>query len=750
MMIRYCLAILLYSILPFCSLAQNENNVWTFGNELGLDFNSPSPTIFRSRILAKEGCASICDPSGNLLFYSNGQKVWDSTHTVMPNGLGIMGHAGLSCTQGVSIAPVFGHPNKYFLFTIDEFNMEKSGYLRYSVIDMSLNGGKGDIMPGIKNNNLDTGMGEKMIIAPACNGLWLITHHIDSPIFYAYKIDNPIFVNRPVISNTGGAVGKGLYYVGEMKLSPDQKTIANGNWISEVFGYSAKSPVEIFDFDRISGKISNGKAIDSSNYAYSIEYSPDNSKFYMADFDSSLYQYDLSLLPNLAAVRASKTKLLGDNFTSLRRAPDNKIYVNRHNYFTEISRINAPNALGLACNLEIDVPALSNASSAVYLMFGNSTLRPTAGSDTSMYTKKDTIICNGDIFNYQADMRRSDFKWHDGSTLTSRNFTIAGTYWISSRLGCTQYVDTFVIGIKEKKITYTSTNVDLCFKKEYLAAPKLPATELLWSDGSSGATYTFTQSGSAWVMSSNKDCNIAVDSFKVKLTDFVIAIPDTFICTQDTLHFQIKLDSVATYLWHDNSTKPNIIIDKPGNYWAFVTVGNCNKKEEFTVFQKSFAVNFRPDTFICEGEVVKLEVTEPNVQYLWQDGSTSSFIEVKQKGTYTVRITQGNCTTVNNAFVDVIQCENCMHIPNAFTPNNDLINDKFKVITGCIIDNFSMTIFNRWGEQVFASENYNTAWDGSFGGIPLNAGVYFYMVKVKFRKPGSKEELHKGEITLIR
>jgi hypothetical protein len=76
MMIRYCLAILLYSILPFCSLAQNENNVWTFGNELGLDFNSPSPTIFRSSILAKEGCASICDPSGQLLFYANGQKVW--------------------------------------------------------------------------------------------------------------------------------------------------------------------------------------------------------------------------------------------------------------------------------------------------------------------------------------------------------------------------------------------------------------------------------------------------------------------------------------------------------------------------------------------------------------------------------------------------------------------------------------------------------------------------------------------------
>lgn len=750
MFIRYCLAIILCSILPFCSLAQNENNVWTFGNEMGLDFNGASPTIFRSRILAKEGCASICDASGKLLFYSNGQKVWDATHTVMPNGLGIMGHAGLSCTQGVAIAPVFGHPNKYFLFTIDEFNMEKSGYLRYSVIDMSLNSGKGDVLPGIKNNNLDTGMSEKMIIAPACNGLWLITHHIDSPIFYAYKIDNPLYVGKPVISNTGGPVGTGLYFIGEMKLSPDQKTIANGNWISEVFGYSKKSPVEIFDFDRITGKITNGKAIDSSNYAYSIEYSPDNSKFYMADYDSSLYQYDLSLLPNLAAVQASKTKLLGDNFTSLRRAPDDKIYVNRHNYFTEMSRINNPNMPGLACNLEVDVPALSSASSAVYLMYGNNTLRPTPGSDTMIYTKKDTIICNGDNFNYQADIRRSDFKWHDGSTLKNRTFNSAGKYWISSRLGCTQYVDTFVIGLKEKKFSYSSTNLVLCFKKEYLAVPKTAATEFLWSDGSSAPTYLFSKSGNAWVMSSNKDCNIAIDSFKVKLTDFNVAIPDTFICANDTLNFNAQVDSAASYLWSDNSTKPTIKIHTPGKYWVNVIVGNCSKKEEFTVFQKSFAVNFRPDTFICEGEVVKLEVTEPNVQYLWQDGSTSSSIEVNQKGTYTVQITQGNCTTVNNAFVDVVQCENCMHIPNAFTPNDDLINDKFKVLTGCIIENFSMIIYNRWGEQVFASENYNTAWDGNFGGVPLNAGVYFYMVKVKFRKPGSKEELYKGDITLLR
>ena len=80
------------------------------------------------------GCASICDASGKLLFYSNGQKVWDSTNTIMPNGSGIMGHAGLSCTQGVAIAPVFGHPNKDFLFTIDAVSYTHLGVFASAAI----------------------------------------------------------------------------------------------------------------------------------------------------------------------------------------------------------------------------------------------------------------------------------------------------------------------------------------------------------------------------------------------------------------------------------------------------------------------------------------------------------------------------------------------------------------------------------------------------------------------------------------
>lgn len=748
MKIRYLLLFPLLLVFNFWASAQKENNVWAFSNWYGLDFNISPPPLIKTRISSFEASASICDASGNLLFYTNGLTVWDNTHTVMPNGLGLIG--GMSATQGAAIAPVFGHPNKYYIFSIENFNTGKSGYVRYSMVDMSLNGGKGDVLPGIKNNLLDTGMSEKMIIAPGCNGLWVILHDIDSPVFYSYKIDNPLYIGAPVVSRTTGVAYSGNYYVGEMKLSPNQKTIAVGNYVVDDFDYKGISPVQIFDFNQKTGIISGGLTIDSSNRAYSVEFSPDNKKFYIATWDSSIYQYDISLLPNTAAVYATKYKLNGDNFTSMRRAPDDKIYVVRHNYFTQLSCINNPNVSGVGCNVEVDVPALRNSSSGIYITLGNSTLRPMPGTDTILYSRKDTVICNGDNFYYNADIKRSDIKWHDGSTSRERTLTTAGTFWVSSVMGCTQYIDTINISLKAKQFNYSSSSYDLCFLKEYVVEPKKSALEFLWNDSSKAPTSTFFTSGKKWVMSSNRDCNINIDTFKVKLTVFDVDLKDTFICEGETLLFDAKVDSAATYLWSDNSTKSSLSITKPGNYWAYVTVGNCSRKDEFIVFQKTFEVNFDADTNICEGSNVLLEVKDKNLKYLWQDGSTGPSFLADKKGTYTVQIKEGTCINNKQAFVDVVQCENCLHIPNAFTPNNDQINDEFRVITACLIDKFSIVIYSRVGEEVYSSDNFNQSWDGTFKGLPLNTNTFYYMIKVKFRKPDAQEEIIKGDVTIIR
>ena len=68
-----------------------------------------------------------------------------------------------------------------------------------------------------------------------------------------------------------------------------------------------------------------------------------------------------------------------------------------------------------------------------------------------------------------------------------------------------------------------------------------------------------------------------------------------------------------------------------------------------------------------------------------------------------------------------------LHIPNAFTPNNDNLNDTYKII-GIGIRKFNMKIFNRWGEIVFESNDINVGWDGNYKGKKSAQGSYTYLL----------------------
>jgi gliding motility-associated-like protein len=84
-------------------------------------------------------------------------------------------------------------------------------------------------------------------------------------------------------------------------------------------------------------------------------------------------------------------------------------------------------------------------------------------------------------------------------------------------------------------------------------------------------------------------------------------------------------------------------------------------------------------------------------------------------------------------------------IPNAFTPNGDGINDTFGV-KGEGIKNFTLRIYDRWGEEVFESHNSKQQWDGTYNGKPAQNDVYVY----QFIASGLKSETQSGSVTLVR
>ena len=124
------------------TFAQKESNIWYFGENAGIDFNSGAPVALTNGSLnTQEGCASVCDSLGNLLFYTDGVYVWDNTHTMMSNGFYLYGH--YSSTQSAVIVKKPGSVNIYYIFTV-AVEGSYDGF-RYSEVDMNLNGGLGDI-----------------------------------------------------------------------------------------------------------------------------------------------------------------------------------------------------------------------------------------------------------------------------------------------------------------------------------------------------------------------------------------------------------------------------------------------------------------------------------------------------------------------------------------------------------------------------------------------------------------------------
>lgn len=129
-------------LLSFNAVAQKEANIWYFGGKAGLDFNSGSPVaLTNGQLNTLEGCASISTASGNLLFYTDGKNIYNKNHQIMNNGSGLLGH--LSTSQSATIVPMPGSASLFYVFTLDAGGGTEG--LRYSVIDMSLDGGLGSV-----------------------------------------------------------------------------------------------------------------------------------------------------------------------------------------------------------------------------------------------------------------------------------------------------------------------------------------------------------------------------------------------------------------------------------------------------------------------------------------------------------------------------------------------------------------------------------------------------------------------------
>jgi gliding motility-associated-like protein len=151
---------------------------------------------------------------------------------------------------------------------------------------------------------------------------------------------------------------------------------------------------------------------------------------------------------------------------------------------------------------------------------------------------------------------------------------------------------------------------------------------------------------------------------------------------------------------------------------------------------------------ICPGNSFILNPTlNPAWQIKWQDGTSNPTYTVKQPGTYSLSATNNCGTTQDDIIVSKGICK--VYVPSAFTPNNDGLNDLFRVTGTEVISEFELMIFNRWGELIFKTTDKTKGWDGKLKGASLSTGTFVYLLKYKDNTSGKSESL-KGTVVLIR
>jgi len=439
------ISLLIFLFVGVNSVAQSEAANWYFGYGGGIRFNQISNTVNSvndGMLFTNEGCASISDGQGNLLFYTDGTSVWNKNHAIMQNGYGLFGDS--SSTQSAIIVPKPNDPNIYYVFTVDNLLDGHNDGLNYSVIDITQNNGLGAVT--IKNTNLLQNSSEKITaVLKDCitKSIWVVAFSTvdgypgDFNTYHAFEVGDFGVSTTSIKSTFNINVSDARGY---LKLSPDGTKMASANVQDGLF---------LYDFDTSTGIVSNELRISiqgNSRYPYGLEFSPNSQLLYVhasnnffsndnsesenpSNHTSILLQYNLlnADIQNSAITIDNRNLYRG----GLQLGPNGKIYRALSSTYnvglSYLGVINNPDTIGLACNYVHNGINISPNLSAQGLppfiaSFFNTQIDIIKNGESST----NLALCDGNIYNLVSDdILGASYTWKkDDIVLTETSYNL--------------------------------------------------------------------------------------------------------------------------------------------------------------------------------------------------------------------------------------------------------------------------------------------------------------------------------------
>jgi gliding motility-associated-like protein len=500
----------LYTSIPFGGSTVNssgqEGNIWYFGNNAGITFETNPPSALNNGAISTfEGCATFSDNQGNLLFYTDGMFVYNKLHQQMPNGFGLLGNP--SSAQSGVIVPKPGSQTDFYVFTVAAEG--GSNGFRYSELDMTLDGGLGDVIIPSKNTLLFAPSAEKVAAVAHANGVnyWVISHGINNNSYYAYLLDfNGI--NNPVISN-----------VGQIESNPGWGYLASSIDGTKLASAMCNQGFELLDFNNQTGVVSNPILLNNPGSAYGISFSPNSQILYGCEIaGGQIYQWDLnagsssSIISSMQVIGTGQGSSGGYKGGAIQQGRDGKLYIPQFNQ-PYLSCINNPNQLGNGCNLQhfaIDLQG-NNAQLGLPTFFSSIFESPPAGCDsvaTAVITITPTITptfsivgpyCIGEAI---PDLPLTSSNGITGTWSPAIDNTATTLYTFTPNTGQCALTQTLIITIFPNTIPTFAAVGPYC-TGEAIADLSLTSTNGIngtWSpaiDNTATTTYTFTPTSTA-------------------------------------------------------------------------------------------------------------------------------------------------------------------------------------------------------------------------------------------------------------
>ncbi len=512
---RALILVLVCSVLAPFVIAQSQHNFWAFGFGAGLDFSSGSPVPVSTSLSTDEGTASICDASGQLLFYTNGENVWDRNGNVMPNGSGLFG--SYSTSQSALIVPFPDDPQRYYIFTAPAEAGQWVGQpnAAYSVVDVSTNVGNGDVVSA--NVLLDGPVTERLTAARHANGrdVWVLYHRAESDAFLAYLVTCD-GVQGPVVSNIGrpmitNADGSGSSIIGCMKINQQGTRLASawGNLVPySVTDWWCATYFDLLDFDNSTGQLTNilsdsiGGTPELFSRGYGVEFAPNGNVVYMSDHGlfngggySTIRQYDLANADpmNTEYVVANGFQAFG----SLQLAPDGSIYSARLNGATYLSAITAPDVVGPSCSY-LDYAVSLGANVSTWGLPNHWDTYPDPPPDDPI-ALHDTLVCaDGEPITLDATwshpFQTPTYLWSTGETSASITVNTSGRYTVEVQLPCSTLVDTVDVQFGGTPIDL-GADVSTCDDVPVTLDPGPLSGSTVWNTGDTTASIVVEEPG---------------------------------------------------------------------------------------------------------------------------------------------------------------------------------------------------------------------------------------------------------------